>query len=93
MKRIHWKLMAISALLCAGAAGAAQDAPGRPYLKPCKTDVAKFCQGVDPANEGIIGCLKEHREEVSDSCKARLAQLRVKTKPAPRNPPAAPPAK
>ena len=93
MKCIHWKLMTISALLFAGAAGAAQDVPDRPYLKPCKAEVAKFCKGVDPANEGIVGCLKEHREEVSDSCKARLAQLRVKTKPAPRNPAAPPSAK
>jgi len=93
MKRIHWKLMTISALLCAGAVGAAQDAPGRPYLKPCKADVAKFCKNIDPANEGIIGCLKEHREEVSDSCQARLAQLRVKTKPAPKKPVSAPPGK
>jgi len=92
MKRIHFKLITISALLSAVAI-CAQASADRPYLKPCKTDVAKFCKGVDPANEGVIGCLKEHREEVSDSCKARLAQLRVKPKPATKNPPAAPPAK
>jgi hypothetical protein len=94
MTRIHCKLLMIAALLSAGAIAAAQEAPAdRPYLKPCKADVAKFCKGVDPANDGIIGCLKEHREEVSDSCKARLAQLRVKPKPAPKSPAAAPAAK
>jgi hypothetical protein len=86
--------LAISGLLCVSAIGAAQEAPSSgPYLQPCKADVAKFCKGVDPANEGIIGCLKDHREEVSDTCKARLAQLRVKTKPAPRNAEAPPAAK
>jgi hypothetical protein len=61
---------------------AAEVAPAdKPYIEPCKADVQRFCQSFDPGDERIIGCLKEHREEVSDSCKARLAQMRVRTKP------------
>ena len=74
----------LCALLATSAGGLAQTvSPDVPYIEPCKADVAKFCQGIDPNSDEVIGCLKERREQVSDTCKARLAQMRVKPKPAP----------
>jgi hypothetical protein len=82
MERIRWAVSMIAVLLAASSVCAADVAPtGKPYIEPCKADVQRFCQGVDPDDERIIGCLKDHREEVSDTCKARLAQMRVKPKP------------
>jgi predicted Fe-S protein YdhL (DUF1289 family) len=75
-------------LFAAASALAAQEAAtDKPYVEPCKADIPKFCKGIDPSSEEIIGCLKDHREQVSDTCKARLAQMRVKPK---ANPPAKP---
>jgi hypothetical protein len=82
MKRIRWAARIVVVLLAAASVEAAEVAPAdKPYIEPCKADVQRFCQSFDPGDERIIGCLKEHREEVSDSCKARLAQMRVRTKP------------
>lgn len=77
-------VLLLGALLAAGMGARAQTtAPDAPYLEPCKADVARFCRGIDPRSDEMIGCLKERREEVSDTCKARLAQMRVRPAPAP----------
>ena len=72
--------VALSALLLAGASAMAQapaPAPGN-GANPCADDARRLCKGVQPGEGRILGCLKEHREEVSDACKARLAQQRVR---------------
>ena len=81
MKAKPWAAWVFAALLLAAAAHAAE-VPLVKALEPCRPDVEKFCRGVEPGAGRILGCLKDHREEVSDVCKARLAQYRVKRKPA-----------
>ena len=41
---------------------------------PCGGDIKKACANVTPGEGRISACMKEHLAEVSDACKARLAQ-------------------
>ena len=52
----------------------AQDAP----LKYCKEDVARLCPGVAPGGGRIIGCLKQHENEVSIGCGKELKTIKAK---------------
>jgi hypothetical protein len=52
----------------------AQDAP----LKFCKEDVARLCPGVAPGGGKIIGCLKQHENEVSIGCGKELKTIKAK---------------
>jgi hypothetical protein len=36
----------------------------------CKDDIAKFCASVPHAKGMLAKCLEEHRNELSDACKA-----------------------
>ncbi|MGE0683842.1 MAG: cysteine rich repeat-containing protein [Candidatus Binatia bacterium] len=47
---------------------------------PCKADVQKFCQGVEPGRGGIRACLREHKEELSSTCKDHLQTKRAQRK-------------
>ena len=38
----------------------------------CKADVDKLCKDVKPGRGRIIRCLRKHREEISDACKAAV---------------------
>lgn len=40
----------------------------------CKDDVDKFCKDVKPGGGRILNCLKEHENEVSSKCKAKIAK-------------------
>jgi hypothetical protein len=35
----------------------------------CATDIQNFCPGVQPGGGRILACLKQHKDQVSDSCK------------------------
>jgi Cysteine rich repeat len=60
------------------APGAAAAAPaGVKADSPCKQDVEAFCAGVQPGGGRIYQCLNEHKDEISSTCKARLADLRA----------------
>ena len=52
----------------------AQDAA----LKYCKEDVARLCPGVAPGGGKIIGCLKQHENEVSIGCGKELKAIKAK---------------
>jgi len=52
----------------------AQDAA----LKYCKEDVARLCPGVAPGGGRIIGCLKQHENEVSIGCGKELKAIKAK---------------
>lgn len=42
----------------------------------CKADLEKHCKDVEPG-EGRIGkCLKEHKDDLSDTCKAEMKEKR-----------------
>jgi len=38
----------------------------------CEDDVMRFCPGVKPGGGRIIHCLKEHQNELSPDCKAKM---------------------
>ena len=44
---------------------------------PCKEDVEAFCADVQAGGGRIYKCLTEKEQELSNSCKARLAELRA----------------
>jgi hypothetical protein len=44
---------------------------------PCKHDVEAFCADVQLGGGRIYKCLNEHKDEISNTCKARLADLRA----------------
>lgn len=37
---------------------------------PCKADREKFCSQIEPGDGRVVKCLKEHKDELSPSCKA-----------------------
>src|SRR6476469_10944895 len=41
----------------------------------CAEDVKKTCANIKPGNLRIATCLKEHVKDLSDVCKARLAEV------------------
>ena len=41
----------------------------------CAEDVKKTCANIKPGNLRIATCLKEHVTDLSDVCKARLAEV------------------
>lgn len=45
----------------------------------CKEDVQKLCTGVQPGGGRIVGCLKQHKEEVSDGCKQAIQKAKPNT--------------
>jgi hypothetical protein len=51
------------------AQGAANDARAA-----CAQDAQKLCANVQPGGGRIIACLKQHQDQVSDSCKQAIAK-------------------
>ncbi len=47
-------------------------------MKYCKADVARLCPGVQMGGGRIIGCLKEHKMEVSVGCAKALQAMKGK---------------
>jgi hypothetical protein len=41
-------------------------------ISPCTNDRLKFCKDVKASPEDIRGCLLQHKDELSEACKARL---------------------
>ena len=46
-------------------------------LTYCKSDVARLCPGLQPGGGRIIGCLKEHKMEVSVGCAKALQKMKA----------------
>ncbi|HSQ77370.1 MAG TPA: cysteine rich repeat-containing protein [Nitrospirota bacterium] len=38
----------------------------------CQDDAQKFCRDINPGSGRIVRCLKEHENELSPECKARM---------------------
>ncbi len=47
----------------------------------CEDDVMMFCKDVKPGGGRIIRCLKEHENELSPDCKAKMESRRGKMRP------------
>jgi hypothetical protein len=43
---------------------------------PCMDDAQKLCPGVKPGGGRISACLKEHKDQLSAECNARIAQFK-----------------
>ena len=43
----------------------------------CREDVARLCPGVQPGGGRIIGCLKQHKMEVSVGCAKALQKMKT----------------
>ena len=53
------------------------------WLQACDSDVQKFCSGVAPGRGGIVRCLREHQNDLSQACKDELAKRPRGRGPAP----------
>ncbi len=42
------------------------------FMADCRQDISKHCRGLPPGQGRIVGCLKEHKSELSDPCRGRL---------------------
>ncbi len=67
--------LSIFALVSSGPGALAQQAEAMKY---CKPDVARLCPGVQMGGGRIIGCLKEHKMEVSVGCAKALQAMKGK---------------
>ncbi|MBF0558295.1 MAG: cysteine rich repeat-containing protein [Nitrospirae bacterium] len=47
-------------------------------IRLCADDIAKFCKGIQPGGGRIAACLKEHQNDLSASCKGKMAEARQK---------------
>jgi hypothetical protein len=41
----------------------------------CEGDIKKACANIQPGNNRIAACVKEHLTDLSEECKARLAEI------------------
>jgi cysteine rich repeat protein len=73
-------LAIVSALSLAGFLSAAPGALAQraEAMKYCKEDVARLCPGMQMGGGRIIGCLKEHKMEVSVGCAKALQAMKAK---------------
>ena len=48
--------------------------------RACAADIKKACANIEPGNGRIAACVKEHLKDLSDVCKARLAETAAAAK-------------
>jgi Cysteine rich repeat len=42
---------------------------------PCAEEIAKFCKDIQPCKGLLMDCLKEHENELSSTCKAKVEEV------------------
>jgi hypothetical protein len=72
-RRMVAPLILLALLLLAGS-GLTAKADALDY---CKSDVARLCPGLEPGGGRIIGCLKEHKMEVSVGCAKAIKKMKA----------------
>lgn len=79
------KTLAFGAILALSStlAFAADTAAGPRPREACRADVAALCSGIQGGGGRIAGCMKEHAAQLSDGCKAAIAQAHANKKAAP----------
>ena len=45
------------------------------FQRACKSDLDQYCKDVPRGQGKVVGCLREHSDNLSSSCKAELAQI------------------
>ena len=65
----------VSTAIAQSSAGAQSAGAAKPGVGACKADIKKVCAGIKPGGSRIATCLKEHVADLSDACKARLADI------------------
>lgn len=65
-------------LIATSSPGFAQTANAADPLSYCKSDVARLCPGISPGGGRLLGCLKQHENEVSVGCAKALKAVKTK---------------
>jgi hypothetical protein len=65
-------------LALASLAGPTQTAKAANPLAYCKADAERLCPGVEPGGGRLIGCLKQHENEVSVGCAKEIKAVKTK---------------
>ncbi len=42
--------------------------------KACRGDIHQFCDGVQPGGGRILACMREHKDQLSQTCQDAMAQ-------------------
>ena len=50
-------------------------AAAEPRLGVCASDLKQHCGGVQPGGGRLVACAKQHLNDLSEACKARLANV------------------
>ena len=67
-----------ASILAMGALVASPLNAAEPSFVYCKEDIARLCPGVAPGGGRILGCLKQHENEVSIGCAKELKAIKAK---------------
>ncbi len=73
----NWRLPVWSALLAIILLPRGVTAQSVPQ-NACTPDIAAYCQGVEPGDGRILGCLKAHHDRLSASCQSTLDEANTK---------------
>ena len=74
----HLLTAALFSLSAIALSGSTQTANAADPLSYCKSDVARLCPGISPGGGRLLGCLKEHENEISVGCAKALKSLKTK---------------
>jgi len=45
---------------------------GQDFMDACKVDLQKYCRGSPPGKGRLVNCLREHENEISGACRAKV---------------------
>jgi hypothetical protein len=51
---------------------------GKEFRAACEDDVFKLCWDVQPGGGRIVNCLKQHEQELTPDCKAKMQQKKAR---------------
>ena len=76
------KSLSMTALfICLAALTQPVYADGKSALRAaCKQDVQTYCKGIRPGGGRIVKCMKEHKSQISSTCKSAIAQAKAERK-------------
>ena len=74
----HLLPVALFSLGVVALTGSTQTANAADPLSYCKSDVARLCPRITPGGGKLLGCLKEHENEISVGCAKALKSIKTK---------------